>query len=461
MSAPLRPAAAPGPATAARLQLDTSSRTIWAIASPVVLAGLSEHIVEITDTALLARFGTIELAAIGMAAAIYEVVVFFTFGLADSIQIVAARRAGQGREQAIGDAFFHGASLLAALSLALFLILAFASPVVTRAILRTDSVRWAVDDFLRIIAFAVLFHCLNMAYGALYVGIGRTRPLIAATVVLAVTNVGLDYLLIFGHLGLPRLGIKGAAAGSLIAEIAAFGVLTWSALRRGDARRFGLFRPRRLDPSLAKAMLTIGWPAALQRLVEAVRWFLFFLIIEHIGASALAIANIVHGVYALFLLPLDALAETVCTMASNLIGQERSSRIGGLLRSTMAWATLAIVPFVVLALAWPEIPLSLFTTDPELLSGAAGSLRVASLALLIVIPGALVLGAVEGTGDTRTALVIELVLSVGVLLSAYAAAIVLHLPLAGIWASEIVGWLVCLLMAYGWLRSGRWRRVSI
>src|SRR5256885_8942275 len=93
------------------LKLEASARALWAIAVPIILAELSETILEATDTAFLGRFGTLELAAVGLGAAIYEVAGFFTFGLADAIQIIAARRAGQERPGAIGDALGHGAGL--------------------------------------------------------------------------------------------------------------------------------------------------------------------------------------------------------------------------------------------------------------------------------------------------------------------------------------------------------------
>ena len=88
-----------GPTRAAPppLKLEASARALCAIALPIILAELSETILEATDTAFLGRFGSLELAAVGLGAAIYEVAVFFTFGLADAIQIIAARRAGQGR----------------------------------------------------------------------------------------------------------------------------------------------------------------------------------------------------------------------------------------------------------------------------------------------------------------------------------------------------------------------------
>ena len=455
------PAPAPDGSPAGGLRLDTSARTIWAIALPIIFAEINETIVEVTDAAFLARFGTVELGAVGLAAAIYEVVVFFSFGLADSVQIVAARRAGQERARGVGDAFFHGAVLVLLTSAALFLILEFGAPFVTAWVVQSDAVRAAVNDFIAVAAFSVFFHCLNMAYSALFVGIGKPRVLIGATAILAVTNLLLDYALIFGHFGLPRLGIRGAALGSLAAELAAFAFLTTHALRNPEVRRLKLFTPRPLDWSLARVMLRISWPASLERLVETGRWFLFFLIVERMGENPLAVTNIVHGLYGIFLLPIDAVSEAVCTLTSNLIGQERSGRIGDVVRRAGKSAALVALPLVGLALLLPGVPIALFDPDPALAGSAAATLRVAAVAVLVIAPAEMVFSAVAGSGDTRATLLIEIVLSVCVLLVAYAAGVALGLPLEAVWAAEIVGGGVCLLLSAAWLRSERWKRLTV
>jgi MatE len=84
--------------------------------------------------------------------------------------------------------------------------------------------------------------------------------------------------------------------------------------------------------------------------------------------------------------------------------------IGAVLRRAMGWAALCIVPFALLAFVEPALPLSLFTSDPELVTAATSSLRVVSLAILLAIPAEIIYSAVSGSGNTRTTLVIELVL---------------------------------------------------
>ncbi len=436
-------------------------RPIWAVSFPIIIAGVSEKIVELTDVLFLARYGIVELGAIVLADAIFELSIFLIVGLADGIQIVIARRVGQGQEEEIGRVFNHGLLLLTLTSLAAIAVIKIGTPYLAAVAIASADVARAVDDFLQIFAFACLFHAVNLAYSALYVGLSRTRVLIGATAVLAVTNIVLDYGLIFGNLGFPRMGIRGAAIASLTAEIGAFLFITAYAWRRADFRRYGLYHFRKLSRSLWKLLAAISSPVALDALVETLRWLLFFLIIEQLGETSLAMANIVYSCYALLLIPVEGLSETTCSMVSNLVGQAKASSIGVLLRRTMFLSLLIVSPFVLFSLIWPEYVISVFTSDPELIAGCVNSLRVVLLAVLVVIAGEMWGSAVAGTGDTVATLLIEIIVTICILSWAYAAAFLLDLPLEYVWFSEVIGWSVCFLLAFVWLKSGIWKRLYI
>jgi MATE family multidrug resistance protein len=298
------------------------------------------------------------------------------------------------------------------------------------------------------------------AYVGFYSGLGRTRVFVGTTAVMAVTNLVADYLVIFGNLGFPRLGIQGAAIGALLAEIAACAFLTIDVLKQGYARRFGLFQLSLREALLGKPVLSLSLPLALERLVLHARWFLFFLIIEHIGENALAKANVIYSCYLLFLILIDGFSEAALTLVSNLIGQDQVERIFTVVRSTVFCAAVALAPFLLLILLRPETPLSLFTSDISLLQGSVNALRVVALAIVIAIPGEMMLSAVAGTGDTRGVLIIELLLSLCVLAFAFSAAMIFELPLETVWAAEVVGWLCCASCSYAWLMRRSWKEVG-
>jgi Na+-driven multidrug efflux pump len=214
---------------------------IWGISFPIILAGISETIVDITDTIFLAHYGITELAAIGVADAIFGLALFLSLGLVDGLQIIIGRRTGQNQPDEIGRIFNQGLYLLTVSSLVLIFVLIFVVPALTTNIFASANVHAAVNTYLGVAAYALLFQSFNLAYSAFYVGISRTRVLIGAAVILALTNITLDYVLIFGQMGFPELGIEGAAIASLSAEIVTFLYLTLDVLRQRYSKIYGLF----------------------------------------------------------------------------------------------------------------------------------------------------------------------------------------------------------------------------
>ena len=437
-----------------------SSRRLLSLSVPIMFAGIGEIIIEVTDAIFLARYGIIELGAVLLADTIYGVAVVLVLGLVDGIQVLVARRAGEGRTKEIGNTFNQGVYLIVLVGVAVTLFIALASPSATGLLIGDDEVRRAADAFLRIVAFKVVFDGMNFAYSALYVGLSRTRPLIGATVVLAITNVSLDYGLIFGHFGLPRLGIEGAAIASLVAEVAAFLFLTASTILLLEVKKYGLFAFGKWNGRLAKSLIWISSPVVLDGLVGSIRWVLFFVIIERLGPEPLGVSNILYNCYVVLLVALDAFSETTCSTVSNLIGQDKASRLWTLLRRTISLCYLVTAPFIALALLFPDWVLFVFGPDAAFMEGSVAGLRVIALAVLIVIPGEIYASAVAGTGDTVAAFWIELLTSLCILAYAYFAAFSLGLPLEYIWLSEWIGWLVCATLSYAWLRGGKWRRLE-
>jgi Na+-driven multidrug efflux pump len=279
---------------------------------------------------------------------------------------------------------------------------------------------------------------------------------------LVLTNFVLSYVLIFGKLGLPPMGIEGAALGELGAEVATFGFLTIYTLRRLDLGRYRLFRLEPWDAKLVWSVLRTSSPVSLQELLEALRWFLFFVIVERISTEALAWSSIIYACYAVLLIPTMAFGETTISMVSTFIGRDQEHRIGRLIRILSSAAYLVTLPVVVLGLLFPHVVLSTFTSDPAAIEGAAGGFRVVLLSMLIGVPAEVWSAAVLGTGDTDVALLIEFSVAAATLVVAYVAAFVLFPgSLTYVWLSLPVAWVIGLALSYGWVKAGYWERRQI
>jgi putative MATE family efflux protein len=436
-------------------------RNIWGISFPIILAGISETIVDITDTIFLAHYGVTELAAIGVADAIYGLALFLTLGLVDGIQIIIGRRAGQEQPGEIGHVFNQGLYLLTLSAVMMISIIIFVMPGATMYIFASENVHGAVNTYLRITAFALLFQSFNLAYSAFYIGISRTRVLIGAAVVLAITNITLDYGLIFGYLGLPELGIQGAAIASLVAEIATFIFLTLDIARQRYSSLYGLFHFTKWNVALSWHLLKISMPVSLDALVDMAKWFLLIMIIEQLGEEILASANIIFSCYALFLISVDSFSETVCSMISNLIGQQQRQQLNVLIRRTIKLSYVVVTPMLLLTWLFPEYVLTIFTEDINMIETSHNGLLMIVLATLIAVPADAYYSAVAGTGDTRVTLLIQSFVAIFTLVFAWYAALVFNWELEYILLAEMLGWLVCLCLSWAWFKSGLWDRLKV
>lgn len=439
---------------------DALSRVVWRISLPVIFAQASETILHLIDTIFLARVGVTELGALAVADSVQLLFLAVPLALVDGIQILTARRAGQRRPDALGAVFNQGFVVVLGVCVVSTAALKLFSPLVASWFVESDAVGRSVNEYLQIAAYGLALNGACFSYSALLVSLGRTQVLVPATIILAGTNIVLNYILIFGEFGIPALGMRGAALGSLGAEVATFLFLTIYLWRRLDSR-YGLFRVTRFQPRTTRVLNRISAPIALQGLVETLRWLAFFLILERVTEEALAIANIVYTCYIVFWIPTEGFADTSVSMVSRLVGRNQAHRIGSVLRRAVGGAMLATVPLIAIAVLVPGWFLGLFNPGADLLMQGSASLRVVALAMLIVIPGEMWFAAVSGTGDTAAALGIELVLTFTMLSLAYLAAIQLTWPLELVWISVPASWLVCLTISYGWVKSGMWKRLEV
>jgi len=436
------------------------SRHVWRVSLPIILVEATETIDHLIDTLFLARVGITELGAIGVADALMLLFLILPLAMTDGVQILTARRVGQRRPGAVGAAFNQGLLLVLALGFVAAAALKMLSPVITTWLVQTDAVGEAVDSYLQWDAYSIPLTGVTFAYSALLISLGRTRVLVLSTILLVVTDVVLNYLFIFGKFGCPALGIRGAAVGSIGAELVTVLFLTGFVARR-FAAQYQFLRFRAFEPRLTRLLGRLSAPIAAQCVVGDIRWAVFFLIIERLGTSALAVANTVFTFYLVFRIPTEGFAETACSLVSRYIGRGRFDRIGEAMRKTTSGALLATVPFILAALAAPHLLVGMVSPEAGLIESSTASLRVVALAMLIAIPAELWFTAVLGTGDTLAALLIDLLLTLIMLGLTWIAAIGLGWPMAFIWLAVPLAWLVCLAASYGWMKSGIWKRIEV
>jgi putative MATE family efflux protein len=443
------------------MQFEVSNRQIIKIAAPICLALIIPQINHMTNTAFLGRLGEFELAANGIAGIYYLVMYMVAYGLNNGLQVLIARRAGQLNKTGIGQLFSNGIQLGLASSFVVIGATLFLAPWFFAKSLHNQEIYTASLSFIRIRIWGLPFLMMLSMANAFYIGSGNSRVLAVTSLCQEVVNISLDYALIFGKLGLPALGLNGAAVASLIAEgtgmLVAYSIL----FGRGFHKRFFLFDYLRPSWIIIRSILSISAPLTVQFLFSIGSWFVFFIFIEHLGERPLAISNMLRSIFGFFGVFTWALASTCNTMVSNVIGQGKEPLVFKAIRKIITISLLCAAVVCVLVNLFPYTILQVYTTDIGLIQEAIPSVRIITLTTLLMAISGILLSGVTGTGNTRINLGIELAAVIGYLLYCSIVVESWRSPLHIAWLADFIYWTIIFVLSVWYLKSERWKSTTV
>jgi MATE family multidrug resistance protein len=436
-----------------------SNRDILRMASPISLAILVPQISFITNNIFLGHLDQAgeALSTAGITGVYYLLFAVIGQGMNSGLQALIARRAGEGRIGEIGELFFQG--MLIALGLAAIGILAtyFLAPVVLSWSLHSQPLREQAIGFLRIRIWGLPFLYIYQMRNALLVGTNQSKFLVYGTLAETVVNVGLDYGLIFGHLGLPALGFNGAAIASIIAEAAGMGVVFLVIHAKGIGRELQLYRHWRIDLAKSKLILVQSSPLVFQYTISIMSWVFFYILVEHHGRQDLAISNTMRNIFGLVGVFTWAFASTTNAMVSNIIGQGKEARVQELIGKIMKLSVGFAVIMAGLLNIFPRLFLSVYGQDAAFTEAAIPVIRILSGAMVLMSFSTIWLNAVTGTGNTRINLLIELITIIFYLFYVYFVLEKWNLSIVYGWMSEWVYWTSLFIFSFLYMRSGKWK----
>ncbi|MCB0699420.1 MAG: MATE family efflux transporter [Chitinophagales bacterium] len=443
------------------MQLSISNRDIIKLAAPIALAMLIPQISFMTDTVFLGRLGEQELAVNGMAGIFYMILAMVGHGLTSGIQVQLSRRAGENNYTGVARTFTNGVMLCLLFGLAIMSVSVFLAPILFEMTLH-DSVNAKLSaQFLEVRAMGIPFLMLTQLANAFYIATGQSKYLIHGSIVGNLVNIVLDYGLIFGKLGLPEMGLVGAALASVIGEVA-FGITMFSIFYIKKMQvKFPIFSTRKFDLQLAKRSLIISSPLILQFVFSIGGWQVFFIFVEHLGTRELAASQILRSVIGIAGIGLWSLASACNTMAGNVMGQGKQRLVIPVAIRISKLAVIYALGLCILLNLFAYEFLALYRNEHELIEFAIPSLRIISISSIIMGVATVLFNAVIGTGNTRANFIIEVICVGSYLVYCYIAIERMHLSLTWAWASEFVYWGSLVLISYLYLRSGRWKGKAV
>ncbi len=425
-----------------------------------MVGALAQTIINVTDTAFLGRVGQVELGASALAGIFYLGLTMIGNGLALGAQIIIARRVGEDQPRKVGHIFDQELYLAGLFSLVLFLVLFFSATPMSW-IIRSEPVWEASMEYLDIRAYGIFFSFYNFSLWGFYTGIARTKIIMGSTFTMAVVNIVLDYLLIFGHAGFPEMGIAGAAVASLTAEIIACIVLTLFLFRQKYVGTYQMFRFHPPEAAALKKIMNLSLPLILQFILSFSGWFIFFVVVEHLGEAQLAISNILRSIYAVYMIPTWGLSAATNTLVSNIIGQGKTPEVLRLIGKIARLSLLITLLLDSTLFLFTEQIISWYTNDPELIKNAVAPAYLVGLGLIAFSVGVIAHSGLTGTGATRKALVIE-AWNIGIYIAfSFFIVYVVQGTLTQAWLVEPLYWSFMGIFSYLALKRGKWKNIKV
>lgn len=392
-------------------------REVLVLAGPLILSTSTMTVQQFVNRMFLSWFSPEALAASLPAGTLSFTILCFFIGTCSYANTFVAQYHGSGQPTRIAASVWQ-AIYLALIASVIIIPFAFLARPLFDLAGHTMAVRGLEVSYFRILIYGGGFAILSSALSSFFTGLGRVRTVMWVNVGVAVVNVVLDYLLIFGHHGLPRLGIIGAAWATVIASglgTVAFFIVY---LCGSQSKLYRVWQMRGLDRELFARLLRFGAPSGLHFMLDLLAWSLFILLIGRLGMVALGATNLAFQINSVIFLPMIGFSIATSTLVGQRLGQNRPDLAA---RTTWSAFQMTFIYMATLALFYVLIPnffLAPFgaKADPaqfaEVQRQAAIMLRFVALYSLFDGANLIFSAALKGAGDTLFVMLMSSSLSI-------------------------------------------------
>jgi MATE family multidrug resistance protein len=431
-------------------------RPLMKIAGPVILAEVGWMSMGLIDTIMVGPLGPAAIAATGMGSAVFTAIAIFGMGLMLGLDAFVSQAHGAGDERECARWLHQGVWLacVAAVPVMALTWLAFATLDLWGL---HPEIRRLVGPYLSVISAGALPLLLYAAFRRYLQGMHVVGPIMIALVSANLVNAAVNWVLIYGHLGMPALGVVGSAWATTAARIY-MALFLYAAIRLDTRRRgrqdAGVYI--RVDWHRIWRLVRLGFPAASQVALEVGVFAAATALAGRLDPLSSGSHQIALNVASLaFMVPLG-LSSAAAVRVGFAFGAgdfRRAARAG--------WTALAAGAVIMTAIGllfflWPVPLLSVFTTDARIIEIGVGLLAIAAAFQIFDGTQAVATGALRGISETRMPMIVNVIghwllgLPVG-----YALCFLLGWGVAGLWIGLSIGLVLAALVLTGvwWKRT--------
>ncbi|MDX2481960.1 MAG: MATE family efflux transporter [Desulfuromusa sp.] len=441
-------------------------REMFAISLPMVVSHGCETAMIFTDRLFLSRLGSLSMNAAMVGGLTSFMLITFFIGLTGYATALVAQYFGAGRRDHCALVLSQ-AAILAVVSFPLILA---ARPLAHGLFVVMDIPPAQIAPqqlYFDILVYGSILVLLRTCLSSFFSGIGQTRVVMLAALITMAVNVVANYILIFGHFGVPPLGLRGAAYGTLFGSLCGLLVLTATYLRQENRRIYRVRSALRFDRIVMYKLLRFGSPAGVEMFLNLLAFTIMIMLFHSDGLITATAVTIVFNWDMVSFVPLLGIQIGVVSLVGRYMGAGRPDIVERVTRSglKMGWIYSSLI--LVLFVSFPEQLVGVFQpgkTDVIYLQAAPLAVSMLRLASLYVLADATVVvfsGALRGAGDTFWTMCLSVGMHWLLVLILWVFLKVLELSPQTAWLAVIGFFLIFSGLFYLRYQNGKWKTLEL
>lgn len=361
------------------LPLSQHIRENLKLAVPVMLSNLGHVLMGVADNVMVGHIDAVSLAGAGLATVAFNVLLLFGIGVSYAITPLVAEADGKGDTNTIIQTLRHG--LVINTLNAIFLVaLVLVGKNLLYHIDQPPEVVAKALPYLDIITFSLIPMLIFQSFKQFAEGLSNTRIALAVVLACNVLNIGLNYILIYGHIGFDAYGLNGAGYATLISRIVMAGAIAAYIYYHGPFRKFRTaFLPASYTKSLFKKMLHLGIPSGVQFIFEVAAFDFSLVMMGWLGIKEQAAHQIVINMATLSYMATAGLAAAATVRVGYFLGRHDPLNLRRSAYSLLTMALILMSIFAIVFITARHFLPTLYVNDREVIAIAAPLLIIAGL----------------------------------------------------------------------------------
>nr|MDD6335947.1 MATE family efflux transporter [bacterium] len=435
------------------------------LAWPAIVESVLVGLVGFIDTMMVGRLDHSAIAAVGLTNQPRMIAMALFLSLNVGVTSVVARRKGENNQQDANRVLQQCLVLTLIISVTSAIVVALISrPLLLFAGAQADTIDMATSYF-RIIMMGLPINALTLCINASQRGVGNTRISLVTNVTANAINIVLNFLLIEGRFGFPRLEVEGAAIATVSGNLVAFIIAIVSVSKPGHflyMRFKDYFKGIKLEWRTLSSVIKVGSSAAVEQLFMRIGFFLYAKIVGDLGTEAFATHQICMQIASMSFCFGDGLSIAASSLVGQNLGKKRPdlAQIYGKTCQRLGFA-MALVLFVVFITGRRWL-VGLFTPDQEIINMGAPLLVILAFISPAQISQVIFSGSLRGAGDTKFVAFLSLI-AIGIVRpgTSWLLCYPVGLGLIGAWYGFIIDQYLRLAMTAIRFSSGKWSNIRL